>query len=123
MVMAKRRLSLILLTVFFVGAISFCPCSAQSFMGLKGNVSKVHSCCDKAGKCPMKGCQNESMISLLPISEKVSREVLPNAPIIVRAVLKSQDQSRPVKTIQVPPDFVGQIPSPDIPIAFSTLLI
>lgn len=71
----------------------------------------------------MKDCQNEGMISLLPISEKISHEVSPNAPVIVRAVLKSQDQSRPVETIQVSPDFVAQIPSPDIPIAFSTLLI
>lgn len=71
----------------------------------------------------MKDCQNEGMTSLLPISEKVSHEVSPNAPIIVKAVLKSQDQSRPVETMQMSPNFVVHIPLPDIPIAFSTLLI
>lgn len=117
--MNRKVLALSLLIAFFMGVISICPCPAMAFSGKRG----PHGCCDKAGKCPSKDCQTSGMTSLLSISEKISHEVSPSAPVIIKAVSKAQDQSKPVEITRTPPDLLLHIPSPDIPIVFSTLLI
>lgn len=117
--MNRKMLIFSLLIAFFMGVISLCPCPAMAFSAKTG----PHKCCDQTGKCPSRDCQTSGMTSLLSISEKISHEVSPNPLVVVKIVPKIIEGLRPVEVSTPSPPPALQLPSLDIPITYSTILI